>query len=111
MQRVSGNEINSERTRPRRSTGCSVAVVIVGGYDRVGGYSLPYVEAFDPVTKQWSSLAKLPAFTKSEYAVATFRNSIILSGGRIHSKDVWLYQVSSVITLSLRLELLVTKNF
>uniref|UniRef100_H2YWD0 BTB domain-containing protein n=1 Tax=Ciona savignyi TaxID=51511 RepID=H2YWD0_CIOSA len=82
----------SERTRPRRSTGCSAAVVIVGGCDRVGGYNMPYVEAFDPVTGQWSSLAKLPAFTKSEYAVASFKNSIIVSGGRIHSRDVWLYQ-------------------
>uniref|UniRef100_H2YWD2 BTB domain-containing protein n=1 Tax=Ciona savignyi TaxID=51511 RepID=H2YWD2_CIOSA len=68
------------------------AVVIVGGCDRVGGYNMPYVEAFDPVTGQWSSLAKLPAFTKSEYAVASFKNSIIVSGGRIHSRDVWLYQ-------------------
>uniref|UniRef100_H2YWD1 BTB domain-containing protein n=1 Tax=Ciona savignyi TaxID=51511 RepID=H2YWD1_CIOSA len=89
---ILGNEINSERTRPRRSTGCSAAVVIVGGCDRVGGYNMPYVEAFDPVTGQWSSLAKLPAFTKSEYAVASFKNSIIVSGGRIHSRDVWLYQ-------------------
>ena len=54
---------------------------------------MPYVEAYDPVTHQWSALAKLPAFTKSEYAVAAYRNSIIVSGGRIHSKDVWLYQV------------------
>ena len=92
---ILGNEINSERTRPRRSTGCSVAVVIVGGYDRVGGYSLQYVDAFDPVTDQWSSLAKLPPFTKSEYAVATFRNSILLSGGKMHSKDVWQYQVKT----------------
>jgi len=89
-----GNEINSARTRPRRSTGCSAAVVLVGGYDRAGGYNMPYVEAFDPVTLQWGSLAKLPAFTKSEYAVASFRNSIIVSGGRIHSRDVWLYQVT-----------------
>ncbi|XP_002129210.2 kelch-like protein 24a [Ciona intestinalis] len=89
---ILGNEINSERTRPRRSTGCSAAVVTVGGCDRVGGYNMPYVEAFDPVTGQWNSLAKLPAFTKSEYAVASFKNSIIVSGGRIHSRDVWLYQ-------------------
>ncbi|CAK8673497.1 unnamed protein product [Clavelina lepadiformis] len=89
---ILGNEINSARTRPRRSTGCSASVVVVGGCDRIGGYNMPYVEAFDPVTNQWSSLAKLPAFTKSEYAIASFRNSIIVSGGRIHSRDVWLYQ-------------------
>jgi len=61
----------------------------------VGGYSMQYVDAFDPVTNSWSSLAKLPQFAKSEYAVATFRNTIILSGGRMHSKDVWQYQVST----------------
>lgn len=89
---ILGDEINSVRTQPRRSTGCTSAVVVVGGCDRIGGYNMPYVEAYDPVTHQWSSLAKLPAFTKSEYAVAAYRNSIIVSGGRIHSKDVWLYQ-------------------
>lgn len=86
------NEINSIRTRPRQSTGCSEMVVIVGGCDRVGGYNMPYVDAYDAVSGKWSQLAKLPAFTKSEYAVASFRNSIIVSGGRIHSRDVWLYQ-------------------
>ncbi|XP_039266429.1 kelch-like protein 24 isoform X2 [Styela clava] len=86
------NEINSIRTRPRQSTGCSESVVIVGGCDRVGGYNMPYVDAYDAVSSKWTQLAKLPAFTKSEYAVASFRNSIIVSGGRIHSRDVWLYQ-------------------
>ena len=90
---IVGNEINSERTRPRRSTGCKAVIVIVGGADRVGGYSTPNMNAFDPVTGKWESLAKLPTFTKSEYAVTSFRNNIIVSGGRIHSRDVWLYQV------------------
>lgn len=90
---VAGNDSNGERTRPRRSTGWSATVVIVGGYNRVGGYNTPYVHAYDPSINEWTSLAKLPTFTKSEYAVATFRNTIIISGGRVHSRDVWLYQV------------------
>lgn len=87
------SDINSLRTKPRRSTGRSEVVVIVGGCDRVGGYNMPYVDAYDPISNEWVSLAKLPAFTKSEYSVASFRNSIMVSGGRIHSRDVWLYQV------------------
>lgn len=87
------NEANSARTRPRRSTGCSEAVVIVGGCDRDGSYNMPYVEAYDAVAHTWTQLAKIPAYTKAEYAVTSFGNSIILSGGKIHSRDVWLYQV------------------
>ena len=49
------------------------AVVTVGGCDRIGGYNMPYVEAYDPVEDKWTALAKLPAFTKSEYAVAAYR--------------------------------------
>lgn len=91
---ILGNEIYSARTRPRKSTGCSAAIVVVGGVDRIGGYNMPYVEAFDPASGNWTSLARLPTFTKSEYAVTSFRNSIIVSGGRStgHSRDVWLYQ-------------------
>ena len=38
---------------------------------------MPYVEAYDPVEDKWTALAKLPAFTKSEYAVAAYRFVII----------------------------------
>ncbi|KAL7387367.1 hypothetical protein ABVT39_022604 [Epinephelus coioides] len=88
---VLGNEMMSPRTRPRRSTGYSEVIVVVGGCERVGGFNLPYTECYDPVTGEWKSLAKLPEFTKSEYAVCALRNDILVSGGRINSRDVWMY--------------------
>uniref|UniRef100_A0A8C1AWP9 Kelch-like family member 24b n=1 Tax=Cyprinus carpio carpio TaxID=630221 RepID=A0A8C1AWP9_CYPCA len=88
---VLGNEMMSPRTRPRRSTGFSEVIVVVGGCERMGGFNLPYTECYDPVTGEWKSLAKLPEFTKSEYAVCALRNDILVSGGRINSRDVWMY--------------------
>lgn len=63
-----------------RSTGYSEVIVVVGGCERVGGFNLPYTECYDPVTGEWKSLAKLPEFTKSEYAVCALRNDILVSG-------------------------------
>ncbi|MEE6523278.1 hypothetical protein FKM82_022102 [Ascaphus truei] len=77
---ILGNEMMSSRTRPRRSTGYSEVIVVVGGCERVGGFNLPYTECYDPVTGEWKSLAKLPEFTKSEYAVCSLRNDILVSG-------------------------------
>uniref|UniRef100_A0A8C4ZEA6 Kelch-like family member 24a n=1 Tax=Gadus morhua TaxID=8049 RepID=A0A8C4ZEA6_GADMO len=88
---VLGNEMMSPRTRPRRSTGFSEVIVVVGGCERVGGFNLPYTECYDPVTGEWKSMAKLPEFTKSEYAVCALRNDILVSGGRLNSRDVWMY--------------------
>ncbi|XP_036412059.1 kelch-like protein 24a [Colossoma macropomum] len=88
---VLGNEMMSPRTRPRRSTGFSEVIVVVGGCERLGGFNLPYTECYDPVTGDWKSLAKHPEFTKSEYAVCALRNDILVSGGRINSSYVWMY--------------------
>lgn len=54
--------------------------MVVGGCERMGGFNLPYTECYDPVTGEWKSLAKLPEFTKSEYAVCALRNDILVSG-------------------------------
>lgn len=66
-----------------RSTGYSEVIVVVGGCERVGGFNLPYTECYEPVTGEWKSLAKLPEFTKSEYAVCALRNDILVSGKTI----------------------------
>lgn len=68
-----------------RSTGFSEVIVVVGGCERVGGFNLPYTECYDPVTGEWKSLAKLPEFTKSEYAVCALRNDILVSGKTVVS--------------------------
>lgn len=59
--------------------------MVVGGCERVGGFNLPYTECYDPVTGEWKSLAKLPEFTKSEYAVCALRNDILVSGKTVLS--------------------------
>ncbi|TSU88990.1 Kelch-like protein 24 [Bagarius yarrelli] len=76
---VLGNEMMSPRTRPRRSTGFSEVIVVVGGCERAGGFNLPYTDCYDPVTGEWKSLAKHPEFTKSEYGVCALRNDILVS--------------------------------
>ncbi|XP_060762040.1 kelch-like protein 24a [Neoarius graeffei] len=88
---VLGNEMMSPRTRPRRSTGFSEVIMVVGGCERAGGFNLPYTDCYDPVTGEWKSLAKHPEFTKSEYGVCALRNDILVSGGRINSSYVWMY--------------------
>uniref|UniRef100_A0A1A8PHY7 Kelch-like 24 n=1 Tax=Nothobranchius rachovii TaxID=451742 RepID=A0A1A8PHY7_9TELE len=88
---VLGMEITSPRTRPRRSTGVAEVIVVVGGCERTGGFNVPYTESFDPEDGVWRPLKKLPEFTKSEYAVCALRNDILVSGGRINSRDVWMY--------------------
>ena len=72
-----------------RSTGFSEVIVVVGGCERVGGFNLPYTECYDPVTGEWKSLAKLPEFTKSEYAVCALRNDILVSGKSCHTDVAW----------------------
>lgn len=63
-----------------RSTGFSEVIVVVGGCERVGGFNLPYTECYNPMTGEWTSLAKHPEYTKSEYAVCALRNDILVSG-------------------------------
>lgn len=46
---------------------------------------MPYTECYDPMTGEWKSLAKLPEFTKSEYAVCALRNDILVSGNNFIS--------------------------
>lgn len=75
--------LSALRHSTRRSTGFSEVIVVVGGCERVGGFNLPYTECYEPVTGEWKSLAKLPEFTKSEYAVCALRNDILVSGERV----------------------------
>uniref|UniRef100_UPI003590228B kelch-like protein 24 n=1 Tax=Myxine glutinosa TaxID=7769 RepID=UPI003590228B len=90
---VLGKEVESTRTRPRRFASCKEVVVVVGGCERMGGFNFPYVDCFEPLSGSWTSLVKLPEFAKSEYAVCALRNDILVSGGRLHSHNVWLYKV------------------
>ncbi|TTX55689.1 Acetylcholine receptor subunit delta [Bagarius yarrelli] len=72
-------EMDTKTLSSPTSTGFSEVIVVVGGCERMGGFNLPYTECYDPVTGEWKSLAKLPEFTKSEYAVCAVRNDILVS--------------------------------
>lgn len=85
-----------------RSTGYSEVIVVVGGCERVGGFNLPYTECYDPVTGEWKPLAKLPEFTKSEYAVCALRNDILVSGKTVFISDVHWSSFFSAINSSCR---------
>ena len=63
---VAGDSI---RFKPRKITSRLDVLVSIGGSDRVGGYNAPYVEAWNPISQKWKQFAKLPNFTKTDYAV------------------------------------------
>ncbi|CAH2225821.1 kelch 35 [Pelobates cultripes] len=90
MHYILGNVVNSPRTRPRRSTDISEAIVIIGGCDKKGLLKLPYTESYHPNSRQWTSLPSLPGYTKSEFAACVLKNNIYISGGHINSDEVWL---------------------
>ena len=85
---------DSIRFKPRKISSRLDVLVSIGGSDRVGGYNAPYVEAWNPTTRQWKQFAKLPNFTKTEYAACHCKNMIVVTGGRMHMKEVWIYQVN-----------------
>ncbi|KAM8975845.1 LOW QUALITY PROTEIN: kelch-like protein 35 [Pelodytes ibericus] len=87
---ILGNEANSLRARPRRSTDISEMVVIIGGCDKKGLLKLPYTESYHPKSGHWTSLPIVPGYTKSEFAACTLKNNIYISGGHVNSKDAWL---------------------
>uniref|UniRef100_A0A8C5MHG9 Kelch like family member 35 n=1 Tax=Leptobrachium leishanense TaxID=445787 RepID=A0A8C5MHG9_9ANUR len=87
---ILGNEVNSPRARPRRSTDISETIVIIGGCDKKGLLKLPYTESYHLKSGQWTSLPSVPGYTKSEFAVCALKNNIYISGGHINSDEVWL---------------------
>ncbi|XP_041055295.1 kelch-like protein 24 isoform X2 [Carcharodon carcharias] len=88
---IFGNEIKSPRTRPRKFTNVAEVIVVVGGCDKKGYTMLPYTQKYNPGTGEWTQLAKIPDYSKSEFAVCALKNDIFLSGGNLYSNDVWMY--------------------
>jgi len=73
------------RFKPRKISTRLDVLVSIGGSDRVGGYNAPYVEAWNPVQRQWKQFAKLPNFTKTDYSVCQCKNMIIVTGGKMQT--------------------------
>ncbi|XP_078401082.1 kelch-like protein 24 [Cetorhinus maximus] len=88
---IFGNEIKSPRTRPRKFTNVAEVIIVVGGCDKKGYAMLPYTQKYNPGTGEWTQLAKIPDYSKSEFAVCALKNDIFLSGGNLYSNDVWMY--------------------
>ncbi|KAM9321147.1 kelch-like protein 35 [Gastrophryne carolinensis] len=91
MFHILGAPVNSLRTRPRRFTDLSEAIVIIGGCDKKGLLKLACTECYHPKSGQWKSLASMPGYTKSEFAACTLKNNVYISGGHINSRDVWMF--------------------
>ncbi|XP_053561061.1 kelch-like protein 35 [Bombina bombina] len=88
---IVGNEGNSFRVRPRRFTEMSEVIIVVGGCDKKGLLKLPFTDSYHPKRKQWKSLASMPGYTNSEFAVCISKNNMYVSGGHMTSSDAWVF--------------------
>ncbi|XP_029458006.1 kelch-like protein 35 [Rhinatrema bivittatum] len=86
-----GHEVSSLRARPRRFMELAETIVVIGGCDKKGVLKLPFTDMYQPKSRQWTALASVPGYAKSEFAACTFKNDIYISGGHIGSSDVWLF--------------------
>ncbi|XP_067289897.1 kelch-like protein 24 [Pseudorasbora parva] len=86
-----GREVQSERTRPRRSSGWAEMIFVIGGCDKNGFSKLSFMEKLSLASGEWLPANVLPGYGKSEFAVCELQNDIYLSGGQLNSSDVWRY--------------------
>uniref|UniRef100_A0A8C4X7B4 Kelch-like family member 6 n=1 Tax=Erpetoichthys calabaricus TaxID=27687 RepID=A0A8C4X7B4_ERPCA len=99
---LSGNDIISERTKPRVQEFQSEVFTIIGGCTKDEKF-VSDVTCFDPLRRSRLEVAKLPitemeADTENrkwiEFACITFRNEVYLSGGKETQHDAWKYNPS-----------------
>ncbi|XP_010900017.2 kelch-like protein 35 [Esox lucius] len=91
MYHILGREVESPKTRPRRSMGRAEMVVVIGGCDRNGFSRLSFTEKLNPYTKEWVPGANIPGYPKSDFASCELQNDVYISGGQLNSSDVWRY--------------------
>eukprot|EP00058_Branchiostoma_floridae_P022545 XP_002608035.1 hypothetical protein BRAFLDRAFT_263424 [Branchiostoma floridae] len=94
-------EVQSPRTRPRRTSGLREAVVVIGGTEQFGMGGNPTVESNSivmthspaPSSASWVSMSRIKRTNDFGFAVAVLGTSdIIVSVGGLQCKNVWLYQ-------------------
>ncbi|XP_017538140.1 kelch-like protein 6 isoform X2 [Pygocentrus nattereri] len=99
---LAGNEVISERTKPRLQQFQSEVFMIIGGCTKDEKF-VSEVTCLDPLRRSRLEVAKLPitemeAETDNkkwvEFACVTFRNEVYLSGGKETQHDVWKYNAS-----------------
>ncbi|KAL7879325.1 hypothetical protein SRHO_G00015790 [Serrasalmus rhombeus] len=99
---LAGNEVISERTKPRLQQFQSEVFMIIGGCTKDEKF-VSEVTCLDPLRRSRLEVAKLPITEMEtetdnkkwvEFACVTFRNEVYLSGGKETQHDVWKYNAS-----------------
>ncbi|KAJ7996830.1 hypothetical protein DPEC_G00222590, partial [Dallia pectoralis] len=91
MYHILGREVDSKKTRPRRPNGRVEMIVVIGASER-NGFSRPsFTMKLNPYTKDWVRGATIPGYCKFDFASCALQNDIYVSGGQLHSADVWRY--------------------
>ncbi|KAM4693140.1 kelch-like protein 6 [Discoglossus pictus] len=99
MYYYSGNEIISERTKPRIHEFQSEVFMIIGGCTKDEKF-VTEVTCLDPLRRSRLEVAKLPVSEQEnenenkkwvEFACITFKNEVYISGGKETQHAVWKY--------------------
>ncbi|XP_036621828.1 kelch-like protein 6 isoform X1 [Trichosurus vulpecula] len=102
MYHLSGNEIISERTKPRMHEFQSEVFMIIGGCTKDEKF-VAEVTCLDPLRRSRLEVAKLPITEQEpesenkkwvEFACVTLKNEVYISGGKETQRDVWKYNSS-----------------
>ncbi|XP_062987616.1 kelch-like protein 6 [Elgaria multicarinata webbii] len=102
MYHLSGNEIISERTKPRMHEFQSEVFMIIGGCTKDEKF-VAEVTCFDPLRRSRLEVAKLPNSEQEiegelkkwvEFACVTLKNEVYISGGKETQHEVWKYNSS-----------------
>ncbi|XP_055265573.1 kelch-like protein 6 isoform X7 [Moschus berezovskii] len=102
MYHLSGNEIISERTKPRMHEFQSEVFMIIGGCTKDERF-VAEVTCLDPLRRSRLEVAKLPMTEHEldsenkkwvEFACVTLKNEVYISGGKETQHDVWKYNSS-----------------
>ncbi|XP_056419107.1 kelch-like protein 6 isoform X1 [Hyla sarda] len=102
MYYLTGNEIISERTKPRIHEFQSEVFMIIGGCTKDEKF-VTEVTCLDPLRRSRLEVAKLPMCEPDgenelkkwvEFACITFKNEVYISGGKETQHEVWKYNSS-----------------
>ncbi|KAF7254258.1 Kelch-like protein 6 [Varanus komodoensis] len=102
MYHLSGNEIISERTKPRMHEFQSEVFMIIGGCTKDERF-VAEVTCLDPLRRSRLEVAKLPNTEQEtegevkkwvEFACVTLKNEVYISGGKETQHEVWKYNSS-----------------
>ncbi|KYO40429.1 kelch-like protein 6 [Alligator mississippiensis] len=102
MYHLSGNEIITERTKPRMHEFQSEVFMIIGGCTKDEKF-VAEVTCLDPLRRSRLEVAKLPITEQEtenenkkwvEFACVTLKNEVYISGGKETQHDVWKYNSS-----------------